>query len=245
MRPTWLIERGVYDPQATSLRTEVESQGMRCFEVDYQPGKTPPSDILGCPSLGADDCVVFWGTIPLARQIQLRRSWIPGAWCNLETLKCSAYYAHFGPDLLNRSHAILTGADAIQQEDRIYSEFGQDDEIFVRPNGVLKIFSGRVVFRDDFREALAPFRYDPTAQLVVSIPKEIGREWRLVVADDDVVASSQYRDTGAIAFSEGCPEEVKILGLNVLRAVSWLETRKSIRHGRLRIERRLSHSGIE
>jgi hypothetical protein len=101
MTPTWLIERGVYPEHAAAFKNEVERQGMHCAVVDYQPGKQRPDDILGCPSLADDACVILWGTLPLMQQIQLRRSWIPGGWCDIDNFECAIYYAYFGPYLLN------------------------------------------------------------------------------------------------------------------------------------------------
>lgn len=221
MKPTWLIERGVYGESAAALRAETQRQGMHCAEVDYRPGRQPPHDIPGCPPLADDACVILWGTLPLMRQVQLRRSWVPGGWCDTEALECAAYYAYFGPYLLNSYHTILPGVEAIRLQRQLFAEFGSDDEVFVRPSGVLKLFPGRVVYRDDFADALAPSRYDPTTLVVVSTPKEIGREWRLVVADGQVVAASQYRDAGAIRVSGGCPQDVSQYASEVLGEVRW------------------------
>lgn len=95
MKPTWLIERGVYREHALDFRAEVQRQGMVCIEVDYRPGKHPPEDMVGSSALTDDACVVLWGTFPLMQQIQLRRQWVPGGWCNIRNLKCSNYYAYF------------------------------------------------------------------------------------------------------------------------------------------------------
>ena len=221
MKPTWLIERGVYGEHAEALRAEVQRQGLLCAEVDYRPAKQPPDDIFGCPPLTDDACVILWGTLPLMRQIQLRRKWIPGGWCNIVNLDCATYYAYFGHYLLNGYYSMLPGVEALRLEAELFAEFGPDDEVFVRPSGLQKLFTGRAVFRDDFRTALAPSRYDPTTLVVVSTPKEIGREWRLVIAGDEFIAASQYRQDGALRASRGCPEEVTQYVSELLRNVRW------------------------
>ena len=221
MKPTWLIEQGVYGNQAAAFRSEVERQGMVCAEVRYQPGKQPPNDILGVPPLADDACVVLWGTLPLMRQIQLRRSWSPGGWCDLDNLECSTYYDYFGPYLLNNDYTILTGAEATRRQDQLFDEFGAEDEVFVRPGCVLKLFTGTVAYKDSFRSAIAPSRYDPETQIVVSTPKEIGREWRLVIVGDDIAASSQYRDHGAVSVAGGCPDNVSLFVTDILQQVQW------------------------
>ena len=221
MKPTWLIERGVYGEDAEVFSAEVKRQGMQCVEVDYQPGKSPPSDILGFAPPEEHACIVLWGTLPLMRQIQLYRTWAPGGWCNTCNLDCSAYYAHFGAFLLNDYYTILPGVEAVRLRDRLYGEFGIDDEVFVRPSCVHKLFTGRVVYRDDFRAAIAPSLYDPMTLLIVSLPKTVRREWRLVVAEGGVVAASLYRDNGVIRTARGCPTEVSQFAADVLQTAAW------------------------
>ncbi len=64
--------------------------------------------------------------------------------------------------LLNDYYTILPGVEAIRLAEQLYAEFGPDDELFVRPSGVHKLFAGKVVYKDEFCQAIAPARYDPT-----------------------------------------------------------------------------------
>lgn len=221
MKPVWLIERDVFGPNAERFRAEVFRQGLGCFTVDYRPGRRPPDDILGCPPLAADACVILWGTLPLMRQIQLHRRWIPGGWCNADRLECAEYYPHFDRYLLNADRAILTGIDAIAQKDSLFDRLAIDDCVFVRPSSVHKLFAGRVVDRDTFESAIAPSRYDTESRVVIARPKSLMREWRLVVVDKVVVAASQYRDRGMLSIQAGCPAEVQAYAERVLRDVDW------------------------
>jgi hypothetical protein len=99
--------------------------------------------------------------------------------------------------------------------------FGRDDEVFVRPKGCHKLFTGRCVYRDDFASALAPTRYDPATLVVVAAPREIDREWRLVVAGGRVVAASQYAERGGKSVAPGCPEPVRAYAEGMLAEVPW------------------------
>jgi hypothetical protein len=221
MKPTWLVERGVYRNHAVAFKAEVERQGMVCAEVDYRPGKKPPDDILGCPAIDDQACVVLWGTLPLMQQIQLHHRWVPGGWCEIENLACSTYYAHFRPFLLNSNCQMLPGVEAIRLQEQLFAEFGPEDEVFVRPSSVHKLFTGTVAYKDDFADAIAPSRYDPATLVLVSTPKTIGKEWRVVIAGDEAVAASQYRDYGAIVVAAGCPPEVSQFVSDVLQQVRW------------------------
>jgi hypothetical protein len=131
------------------------------------------------------------------------------------------YFAHFGRFLLNQNHALLPGVEAVRQRDWLYEVFGKDDEVFARPTGCGKVFTGRCLFQDDFASALGPTRYDPATLVVVAAPKEIGREWRLVVAGHRVVAGSQYAVEGSKGVAPGCPEDVHAFVEAMLAEVRW------------------------
>jgi hypothetical protein len=221
MIPTWLIEAGVYGGEADPLLAEIGRQGMAAEVVPFQAlQKEKDLTVAGRP-LADGDCVIGYGTFPFARQIQLHRRWVPGAWCDPQNLDCTTYFAHFGRFLLNQHYTILPGIEAIRQRDWLFEALGKDDEVFARPCGCPKLFTGRCVFKDDFAAALAPTRYDPATLVVVAAPREIGREWRLVVAGDRVIAASQYAVEGSKCVEPGCPQEVCGFVEGMLAEVRW------------------------
>lgn len=221
MKPVWLIERGVFGKDVEPFLREVKRQGMTCAEVDYRPGQKPPHDIVGCPELPGNGCALFWGTLPLMQQIHLHHHWIPGGWCNLSGLECRTYYAYFGAYLLNQFYTILPGVEAIRLEDPLFETFGKGDQIFVRPNGVHKLFTGTMASKERFRDILAPTRYDPETLVVVSSPRVLQREWRLIVAERKVIAGCQYRNASGISISPDCPGSVVQFAQQILGKVFW------------------------
>src|SRR5262245_20179554 len=192
MRPVWRIEAGVYGDEAEPLFAEIRRQGLVGEVIPYPALKKGAEVTVEGRALGPSDCVIGYGTYPFARQIQLHHPWVPGAWCHPENLDCATYYAHFGKFLLNQNYAIMPGVEAIRQRDWIFATFGVEDEVFARPTGCHKLFVGRLISSDSFAHALAPTRYDPETLVVIAQPRPIGREWRLVVIGDRVVAGSQY-----------------------------------------------------
>jgi hypothetical protein len=124
--------------------------------VPYQSVRKGAAPVVDGRPLAPDDCVIAYGTWPFAREIQLHQRWIPGAWCDPENLDCACYFAHFGRFLLNQHHTILPGVEAIRQQERLFSVFGKDGEVFARPTGCHKLFTGRRIGRDSFASALAP-----------------------------------------------------------------------------------------
>jgi hypothetical protein len=221
MRPVWLIETGVYGDEAIPLMVEIRKQGMAAEMVPHQSLKKGTAPVIDGRQLRPDDCVIGYGTLPFARQIQLHQRWIPGAWCTPENLDCATYFAYFGRYLLNQHYAIMPGVEAIRQRDWLYSVFGRDDEVFARPTSCHKLFVGRRIPRDAFADALAPTRYDPVTPVVIAVPKTVGCEWRVIVAADRVIAGSQYGKDGERAISGDFPAEVRDFVEAMLAEVRW------------------------
>jgi hypothetical protein len=220
-RPVWLIEADVYGPEVGPLADEVRRQGMACGFVRHRElVKGPPPGVDG-RTLTSGDCVIVYGTYPTVRQAQLHSGWVPAGWLDPDALDCAAYYPHFEPYLLNRRHEILPEVEALRDADRLFEEFGVGGEVFARPTGVHKLFVGRRISRGQWESALAPTRYDPATTVLVAPPVPIGREWRVVVAGDEVVAVSQYADIGVREVAPGCPPEVTAFVRDMLAAVRW------------------------
>jgi hypothetical protein len=220
MRPVWLIEADVYGAEADPLLAEIRRQGMVAEAVPHQGLLKQKDLVAGGRLLGHGDCVIAYGTFPFACEIQLHRRWTPGAWCDPVNLDCTNYFAYFGKYLLNEHYAIMPGVEAIRQQEWLFEVFGMNDEVFARPTGCNKVFTGRCIFKDDFASSLGPTRYDPTT-LVVVAPRQIGREWRLVVAEGRVIGASQYAVEGTKCVEAGCPGEVRAFAESMLAEVRW------------------------
>jgi hypothetical protein len=221
VRPVWLFESDVFGDTADPVKAEVRRQGMDCYIVRQTLLARGVGPLPGGRMLPAGACVIFSGTYACFHHIATRHSWVPGGWCSAETLACSAYYPHFAPYLLHRRHAILTGIEALRRQDELFADLGRDGRLFVRPDCCWKLFTGRVVSQADFADALAPSRYDPATLVVIAEPRPIDCEWRLVVAGDEVIASSQYFRSGVIEVSTGCPDDVSAFADKMLRTNPW------------------------
>lgn len=213
--PTWLIESGVYGSEIEPLVAEVQRQGMECRFVTYREIVQGPAPLV------PGSCAIVYGTYPTVRHAMLHLGWTPGGWCSPETLDCTAYYPHFADFLLNQRHEITTGVNAIREKDRLFRECGRGGRVFARPTSVHKLFVGRLVAEADFETALAPTRYDPETKVVIAEPRELGREWRLVVAGDEIVSASQYAESGVKSVATGCPDAVLTFARDMLGAVKW------------------------
>jgi hypothetical protein len=220
MSPTWLFEADVFGQTADPLKAEIRRQGLWCH-VTRQNLLAHGGDSFGAHRIASDDCVIACGCFPFVRFVLDNRRWAPGGWCTPETLACSSYYPHFSSYLLNRRHLFTTAVEAVRDRDAIFAAFGRDGHVFIRPDGCQKTFTGRVVGADEFDDALAPARYDPTTRIVVAAPRPIAREWRLVIAEREVVGASQYLVDGEIRTESGCPRSVLEFAAEMLSAVAW------------------------
>jgi hypothetical protein len=221
MRPTWLFEADVFGQTAEPLKAEVRRQGMWCHVSRQGLLSRSHEDIYSGHRIGSMDCVIACGCFPFVQCVRTNRHWVPGVWCNPETLACSVYYQHYRPYLLNQRHIITTAIEAVRNQDAISATVGCDGEVFIRPDGCQKIFTGRVVASDEFRSALGPALYDPTTRVVIAAPRPIAREWRLIIAEGAVIAAGQYLVGGEIVLVPGCPKEVWEYATTMLAAVPW------------------------
>ena len=79
MRPTWIIEAGIYGDEAIPLVEEIRRQGMAAEVVPHQSLKKGSTPVVGGQSVPPGACVIGYGTFPFAQQTLLHHRWIPGA----------------------------------------------------------------------------------------------------------------------------------------------------------------------
>jgi hypothetical protein len=220
-KPIWLIEANVEGLPSEALQSEIRRQGMDVHIVKPFLHAARSRDILGAEQLPLDALAVFTGTLTLMRYIQQNRRWRPGGWCTFDNLACSVYYAHFGSHMLNRNYAFLPVAEALRRHDGLFSTFGRQDTVFVRPDSVDKSFSGKMVDRNAFVDLLRQNATDPTLLVMVSEPQPIRFEWRLFIQYGKVFASSQYRLNGQTNVASNVPVSVIDFAETVLEQITW------------------------
>ena len=220
MIAVWLIEADVFGESFDALKAEIRRQGMVWEIVQARPFLNGLVPRIGAHQLSENDCVVFSGTYPLMRHIQLHYHWMPGGWCTAENFECAGYYAHFRRHLLNQDHAILGIDEALTQVENLFAQFAREGQVFFRPGGVQKTFTGRCVDRQQFVLALQSARYS-RGSVLVAPPREITDEWRLVISRGRVIAASQYRSAGRLQVTPGCRKDVTTYADSLLAEIPW------------------------
>ena len=197
----WLVEDFEGDGTLDPLIAEIKLQGMQCEVVNYTPFQGGEYN-----QYSDEDCVVFYGSLNLARQLQREKPWVPGPICNFKNLCCKTYYSYWGNYLFNQDYIMLPMLEIKRRREEIFKQFGIDDTIWIRPDSGAKTFAGQIVpleFLDKDFDLFGSYAGKPIDEIiaVISSPKVIEKEWRIVVVDKKVRAYSQYKKDGKLDIS--------------------------------------------
>ncbi|MEM7355636.1 MAG: ATP-grasp domain-containing protein [Acidobacteriota bacterium] len=197
---TWVVETEAFDESYSAFLQAIESAGHRCLrwkEDWWFNGKLPRLD---------DSPVVFHGSLGNAHRIASEVSWAPGAYCDTAEFLCSAWYERAKPWLVHEQWIFSTVEALIADPSGVAGDLAIDGNVFVRPDSPLKPFSGRVCRLDgiSLKDLDHGFYYDDLNTPVVVAPvREVGKEWRFVVVDGEVVAWSGYEASRRAAEHSG------------------------------------------
>lgn len=200
---TWVVEKDVFSEDTfikmikyfklSKIPYYIISIIPFVHEID---GKIPKVD---------NPCVVY-GSIGI-ELVAKQNNWIPGFWKNdnfneeLTRLKLK--------DLYFNKDAIIMPFSNVSNKIRELKL----DEFFIKPNDDSKEFAGEVLSASEFElwlNNLLDINYldNIDFDVVISSAKGVGREWRCVVINKKVVASSLYRNFRKLYQKEGVPKEV-------------------------------------
>jgi hypothetical protein len=201
----WLIE----DAFAEDTKPFIDA--VEKFGFEYKRIKQKHYEIIDINDLfPGESCVVFYGSLGLAKRIKREARWIPGVYYDVPKYNCVNYYAVLGKYLLNENYIMLPFGELTRQKEFLYDRLGMDRALFIRPNRGDKIFTGQLVLKENFDKDVEYFGFhtiDPFELVVVSEPRNIDAEWRFVVAEMKVIAGSQYRENERVAVDARYPKE--------------------------------------
>lgn len=209
----WLIETGVFPRTASRVIDSIEARGLSWMK--YEEGQSESA----LPPDGA--CAIFWGSLGAAYDHQVAARWIPGAIGDAERFRCSVYHEHLGPVLANVDAVFTTAKAVVAEPSRVLGGIEHRDHVFVRPDSALKPFAGRRIATASLSLAALDhgFYYDDEQlPVVVSSAKQVGREWRFVIADGVVVAGCEY-DVGRLGRDTHVPETARMIAARVAEDV--------------------------
>ena len=193
MKPKWLIENYEHDSSLQPLIDEIKNQNMEIEVVKYEPWESGTFN-----QFADNDCVIFYGTLNLGRQLQREKPWIPGVYCNFKNLCCHTYYPYWGKYLLNQDYIMLPMLEILRKREYIYNNFGKKEVIFIRPDSGAKPITGQTLKYEELDKEFKLFGDYAGNDLdqiivIISSPKPIEIEWRFIVANKKVIAGSRYK----------------------------------------------------
>ncbi len=218
----WLLDASVFATYHDELAGAVVRNGFLVKSINRPnpPYRWDDTQSSYRDAFPAGTCVVAHADIDLVTRVQRDALWRPGAFATVDHFFCSHYFPHYREHLLNSDHAFLPFRDLSTRSMELFDRFGRDGRIFVRPDSPLKLFTGLLVSRDTFEkdlEFMAFYEFPVESLVVVSSPKSINKEWRFVIADQRIVASSEYKDGETLIARAGADDAAVALAHTILQ----------------------------
>ena len=203
MAITWVLEKDVFSyRQEAEMLSWLKENNVRFHQVRIIPfihevdGKVP--EISGS--------VVMYGSIG-SQKLAERMEWKPGVFTGAE-INETELQARFGSLYLNSDAKVCKFRDLPNVVDT--------GEVFIKPNTDTKEFAGTVIEATKMREWIDSMMSSGyleesflNAEIIVSEPKKIGCEWRLVIVDGQIAAHSVYRQYGIVKPEIWLPKEAE------------------------------------
>ncbi|MEK6885072.1 MAG: ATP-grasp domain-containing protein, partial [Nanoarchaeota archaeon] len=158
-------------------------------------------------------CVITNGSIEMVKHITKHLpNCYPGAYCDFNNFLCSKYYSYFGDLLFNDRYALLTLKEIQRNRFQIYTRFGKEALIFIRPNSGDKLFQAQLLDLIDLDRFCETNKHLLHELMIVSTPKTIRGEYRFVVSKHkEILGHSTYKFQDQICKIPAVPKEATIL----------------------------------
>ena len=185
---TWVVERDVFSEKCFDRMinhfklNDIVYHIVRVIPFVHEiEGKVPEID---------GPCVVY-GSIG-TQKLAVAHNWLPGVWTGPEFNEMIVG-DRLGSLYLN-TDMMSTRMSGVEDLVKLKGW----DQFFIKPNSDTKEFAGTILEADEFTgwyQRMVDIGYleDNDFHVVISTPKRIGREWRLVVIDGKVVEYSLYK----------------------------------------------------
>lgn len=207
MKVKWLVEDDAFPEDTQPFLDAIKASGFEYKIRKFKPCDTQPDFYYLFPQ---EDCVIFYGSLGLAKQIRRKANWIPGVYYDPPKYDCVTYYAELGKYLVNGNYMMMPFGELIRRKEYIFEHISSDRAVFIRPNRGDKIFTGKVVYKEHYEKDIEIFnisQFDKNELVVVAEPRNLAFEWRFVVVEGKVITGSQYRENDRVANDPNYPPE--------------------------------------
>jgi len=134
-------------------------------------------------------------------------------WSTFENYTCAAYYPKLQELLFNDKYAFIPFQDLKRRKWDIYAWLGNQAMVFIRPDSGEKATPAELVDIQDIDKFVDSYDYEGLA--VVSSPKDMIGEWRLVCCGGEVIAGSSYKYQGLLTKVASWPRGAEDLARKV------------------------------
>jgi len=205
----WILENYEGNDDIQFLLPELEKRN-----IEYYIINDPLNINIENIPFSNDQCVVFQGSLMTSNFIKRHFKFIPGVYCHSENLKCSTYYSHWGKYLLNQDYFMMPLIEVYRKWDEYIVDLlgDQSGSIFIRPNSGHKTFTGGIYNKEKLLSEIKLLGDINSSSLdnilaIISSPKKIKKEWRIIIADKKPIASSLYMEDNQFNAKGGCDRE--------------------------------------
>lgn len=217
----WLLDANVFDSYHDELAAAVVRNGYAVKSINRPnpPYNWDDTGLAYRKAFSKGACVVTHADIDLVSRVLANGDWTPGAFATVGNFYCSHYFSHYGRFLLNHDYVMLPFAELKRREDFLFKTLGRKGRIFIRPDSPLKLFTGLIASKNTFDrdlEFMSFYEFPVESLVVVSSPKEITAEWRFVIANQSIVAGSQYKERDKLIASANYDEFAHALAQEIL-----------------------------
>ena len=209
----WIIENQVRENSYKELQEAVIKSGRDHVFIN---GDFKESVLDGINSRA----VIFNGGIELAKIVKIKletKSCSPIVYCNFEKFLCSNYYSYFGEYLFNDYYAIVSLSELKRKLFYYFGQFGKEALIFIRPNSGEKLFQAQLLDIIDFDKFYQQNKHLEHELMVISTPKTIIGEWRVVCSKEEIIDYSLYRYQGQVSKIRAAPPSVLEFAAKMLK----------------------------
>ncbi len=205
MKTHWILEKDLKeDTFVLDFKNALEERNIGLSTCSYiQLGE--PERLKAKIQENKDKFIVPFGSIELCKFFKrYNQSLAPndrvtmGLFFDLDKLSYLEYSSYWGKYLLNGDAVVTTYAELIRRKDFFYDILGENNAIFIRPVHNDKVFTGRVIYKEEFDLEIQRMGHNfivgfsPSMQVVISRPKNVHQEWRLAIVNRKIVASTLY-----------------------------------------------------
>lgn len=215
MNVKWLVEDDAFPEDTQPFLDAIANSGYEYKIIKQKPCDTLPDFYTIFPQ---EDCVIFYGSLGLAKQIRKKANWVPGVYYDPPKYNCVAYYAELGKFLVNGNYMMLPFGELLRRKEYIFEHIASERAVFVRPDRGDKVFTGKVVYKEHWEKDIDYFNFnqlDKKELVIVAEPRNIAFEWRFVIVEGKVITGSQYRENEIVGNDSSYPPEAAKLAEEV------------------------------